>query len=121
MDAKLPEFPYERQAMAGEEMPDGLNMPDTLMYIGLRMLYNQYKSGTIGRDLATAEKRKLIKKYKYQMFLQEASERYVKNIKQTELARAEYRKERTLEAADKLVLALEGKILCQSEKTQTED
>lgn len=110
---KLMQFPYEKVAMAGGEMPDGLAMPDCLMFLGLRFLYSQYKSGTIGRETATAEKRKLISKYKYQMFLQEASERYVKQIHQTEDARAEYRKDRTLEAADRLVMALEGKSVCQ--------
>lgn len=121
MEQKLQEFPYEKLAMSGAEMPDDLNMPDALMYIGLRMLYHQYKTGLINREIATSEKRKLIKKYKYQTFLQEASDRCVEIIKQTELARAEYRKEKTLDAADRLVLAIEGRSVCQLEETQKKD
>lgn len=121
MEQKLQEFPYERLAMSGAEMPDDLDMPNALMYIGLRTLYHQYRTGLISRDLATSEKRKLIKKYNYQLFLQEASDRCVEIIKQTELARAKYRKERTLDSADKLVLAIEGRNVCQLEETQTKD
>ena len=33
---------WEKDAMAGLEMPDGLSYPDQILYLELRMLYNQY-------------------------------------------------------------------------------
>ena len=35
-------FPWEREAMQGAEMPDGLSMYDQMAYISLRTLYHDY-------------------------------------------------------------------------------
>ena len=55
-------LPWEKDAMAGLEMPDGLSYPDQILYLGLRMLYRQYYQKVIDRETAKKEKKKLIEK-----------------------------------------------------------
>ena len=50
-------LPWEKDAMAGLEMPDGLSYPDQILYLELRMLYHQYYQKIIGRETATKEKK----------------------------------------------------------------
>lgn len=51
-------FPYEREAMNGNEMPNGLEYPDQVLYLCFRKLYAQLRQGIIGRDTAVLEKKK---------------------------------------------------------------
>lgn len=102
------EFPFERIAMVGGEMPDGLSFEDQTMFLNLRSLYWQYKKGIIGRDVATREKKKLIERYKNNLFMSSVLDHNIKVRNATEAAKAKYRKERTIENADILVNCLEG-------------
>ena len=45
------------------EMPDGLCLPEQLLFQSLRSLYYQYSQGFIKREQATAEKKRLIEAY----------------------------------------------------------
>lgn len=101
-------FPYERQAASGDEMPSGLDYPEQVAYLCFRMLYTQLRMGIIDRDTAVREKRKLLREYEQYKFLDSLSKERWLQIKETEIARAEYRKCRTLENADKLLFAIEG-------------
>lgn len=108
----MPEFayPYERAAMHGEEMPDGLDMADQLAFLCLRQLYSQKQNGVIDRETGSREKAKLI----YQRDLWEkkfairekAVQRSVEMIRDVEHAASAYAKERTLENGDKMYRAL---------------
>ena len=40
-------FPYERQAMNGEELPIGLEDPDQVLLLELRMMYDELKRGIV--------------------------------------------------------------------------
>ena len=102
-------FPYERQAMNGEEIPNGLEYPDQVLFLELRMLYDQLRKGIVTRETATAEKKKLLDNYRIYKFNDQMGKEWVEAIKKTEIARAAYRKERTLENADRLLLAIEGR------------
>lgn len=102
-------LPYEKAAMAGDEMPDGLCYPDQILFLLLRSLYDQVRRKIISRDTAIAEKKKLLDEYRVYQFNEQMGKEWVEQIKLTEAARAEYRKSRTLEAADKLVFLLEGR------------
>lgn len=42
-------LPWEKDAMAGLEMPDGLSYPDQILYLELRILYHQYFQKVIDR------------------------------------------------------------------------
>ena len=105
---KLIELPYERIAMAGGEMPDGLEWFDRTLFLQLRMLYHQFKSGLVDRETASREKRKLLSDRDFQIFQDNFTKDIAKKIVETDAARSEYRKNRTLENADAIILAFEG-------------
>ena len=101
-------FPYERQARDGEEMPNGLEYPDQVLYLCFRMLYEQLRMGIVDRDTAIREKKKLLKEYESYKFVDQMGKQWVETIKKTEMARSAYRKNRTLENADSLLIAFDG-------------
>lgn len=88
----LPELPYERIAMAGGEMPDGLTSADQQLFIELRLLYDTFKRKVITREIAQKEKQKLLRNYQVNLIMQDfVRQWYSQNIK-TESARQAYRK-----------------------------
>lgn len=111
-------FPYERQAANGDEMPGGLDYPDKLTYLCFRMLYAQLRMGIIDRKTAIREKRKIMREYEQYKYTEQQGKRWVETIRQTELARSAYRKNRTLENADKLLFAIDGGDYRKKEGTQ---
>ena len=98
----------ERKASNGEEMPEGLDYPDMVTYLCFRMLYAQLWKGDIDRETAVREKRKILREYDAYKLVEQMGKQWVDVIKNTELARSEYRKHRTLENADKLLIAIDG-------------
>lgn len=108
-ESKLLELPYEKIAMSGGEVPKGLEYPDQILFLELRILYDSYKRKLIDRDTATREKVELLRTYEAHKIVDKMGKEWVEQIKKTETARANYRKERTLENADLLVLAIEGR------------
>lgn len=107
-ESKLLELPYEKIAMAGGEMPKGLEYPDQILFLELRLLYDSYKRKLIDRDTATREKVELLRTYEANKIGENAVKECAKQIKNTELARAAYRKNKTIENADRLLICLEG-------------
>ena len=101
-------LPWEQKAIRGEELPDGLEYPDQVLFLSLRMLYDQKRKGIIDRDTAVAEKKKLLDEYRIYKFRDELEKYWVEQIRLTELARAEYRKNPTVENGMKLVTLIEG-------------
>ena len=108
MESKLLELPYEKEAMAGNEMPKGLEYPDQILFLELRLLYDSYKRKLIDRETATREKVELLRTYESHKIADRMGKEWVDQIKRTELARSAYRKEKTIQNADKLVSFLEG-------------
>ena len=53
----------ERTAAKGEAMPDGLNQPEQLLFISLRTLYMEFRSGLITKEQAALEKQKLLEEH----------------------------------------------------------
>ena len=102
---------WEKDAMAGNEMPDGLSYPDQILYLELRMLYHQYYQKVIDRDTATKEKKKLLDEYRVNQFRDELWKKLADTIRMTELARADYRKNPCNENAIKLIEIIEGRNL----------
>ena len=107
-DTKLLELPYEKIAMVGGEMPKGMDYPDQILFLELRLLYDSYKKKLIDREGATREKVQLLKVYEAHKIVEGLGKQRVDQIKRTELARATYRKDKTIENADKLVATIEG-------------
>ena len=104
-------LPWEKDAMAGLEMPNGLSYPDQILYLELRILYNQYFQKVINRETATKEKKKLLDEYRIYKFQYELGNQCVETIRLTELARADYRKNPCHENAMKLIEIIEGRKL----------
>ena len=107
-DTKLLELPYEKIAMSGGEMPSGMEYPDQILFMELRLLYESYKRKVIDRETATREKVELLRTYEAHKIVDEMGKEWVDQIKRTELARATYRKDKTIENADKLLACVEG-------------
>ncbi len=102
-------FPWERNAMNGEEIPDNCTgYPNHVLYLELRNLYSQLRQGIIDRPTGIREKKRLLEEYRVYSFREKMGKQWVDVIKKTDLARCEYRKNRTLENADKLVCTIEG-------------
>jgi len=101
---------YERAAMRGDPMPDGLSAPDQWMYRCLVLLYDSAKRGIIDRETGRADKGRLA----YQRDLLERKFRIGEDLvthsaqmfKAVESAANAYVKERTLENADRLYEAI---------------
>ena len=104
-------LPWEKDAMAGLEIPDGLSYPDQILDLSLRMLYRQYYQKIIDRETATKEKKKLLDEYKIYQFREELEKQWVEIIRLTELARDDYRKNPCHENAMKLIDIIEGRKL----------
>ena len=102
-------LPWENAAIRGDEMPDGLEYPDQILFLQLRMLYAQKRQGIIDRDTAIREKKKLLDEYKLYQFRDSMEKEWVEIIKLTEMARAEFRKDPTVENGMKLVQIIEGR------------
>ena len=102
----------ERAAMRGEPMPVGIDWRGVTEWIAFTALYRDYRAGHIDRQTASDYKAKLVAALNgadgFLTFEKKcwvsAGERY----KATEAAKTEYRKNRTLENADKLVAVLDG-------------
>lgn len=105
---KLPQFEYERQAMNGDEMPEGLRFAGQHYYLGLRMLYHQYKQGVIDREKASREKRRLLRQYEYDLMWEEIADGFIQQRNDSETARADYRKNPCHENAIKIIESIEG-------------
>jgi hypothetical protein len=74
----------------------------------LRLLYDSYKRKLIDRETATQEKIELLRIYEAHKIVDKMGKEWVDQIKRTELARATYRKEKTIENADRLIACIEG-------------
>lgn len=53
----------EQMAANNEEMPDDLSMPEQLLFLTLRTLYQNFRSGAVNRDRAKREKSRIYVAY----------------------------------------------------------
>lgn len=104
-------LPWEKDAMAGREVPDELSWADKDLYLRLRMLYNQYYGKVIDRETAMSEKKKFLKDWECCKFWESMMQKCVETVKQSEIARAEYRKNPCHENAMRIIDIIEGKLL----------
>ena len=56
----MTEFTFEREAMQGNFLPQGLDIADSCLYVALKNLYAMYQNKLISRKDATEEKRRLV-------------------------------------------------------------
>lgn len=105
-------WPWEKLAIAGAEMPDGLSLEDQLAYLSMRIIYRDFRAGVTDKTKAAAEKRKIFMEWRKRTEAREAADRmtdqHIRLWREGELAREKYRKERSLEAADMMLRVMEG-------------
>lgn len=105
-------FEFEVSAARGDPMPDGLSQPDQLLYNALAILYARYRSGFITRERAAQDKGKLLYEWERNRTRLESTDRLAKwhadLMRNIEAAQNEYRKNPSIEAADKLSKTLDG-------------
>lgn len=99
----------EKLAMKGEPMPDGMDYPEQVLFQSLSLLYARYREKHISRDDAKAEKTKLLDEYKAYCQNWKMADEWCEIIRLTELARAEFRKDPTVDNAWKLIRIIEGR------------
>lgn len=98
--------------MRGEEMPDGLSLPDQLAYTALRNIYHAYRNKIISRRTATAEKNKI--RYQHNTlvntlaFQDKMCSHHVRVTKETEGAKNNFRKNPTVENGMRLCDVMDG-------------
>lgn len=110
-DRKIPEgYTFWREPMSqrGDEMPDSIPPSDKIIYLELRNLYGAVRNKIITRKTAVMEKKLLLVDYRAYQFQDEMREKWVSVIKKTEFARAEFRKNPSVERGWDLVDAIEG-------------
>ena len=107
-------FPFERKAANGEPMPDGLSLVDQCAFYFLQTMYQGLRTGTKTREQATEEKGRMAYQYYKEKRTMEhwhrMGDHWSEIIRQTEAAQNAYRKSRTLENADRLSAALDGRL-----------
>lgn len=104
----------ERLAMRGEPMPEGLSLTDQRFFQSLSLLYARYRAGFIDRAAGSREKGQILYQRDLEGRQREMDDKLIRH--HVELTRAiegaqnAYRKERTLENADRLSAALDGRL-----------
>ena len=102
----MTEFTFEREAMQGKPLPQGLDIADSCLYVALKNLYAMYRNKLISRKDATEEKRRLIYNWTTDKakieFLNRESETLRDKIGDVS---EEYKNNPCIETADKLYAA----------------
>lgn len=106
------EFPFERAAMRGDPMPDGLRLYEQSAFQALRHLYAMYHRKAISRDDAAREKDQIRFQYDRAKADFETNRKnilaHAKLWKEIESAANRFGRERTLENAEAFVQAVYG-------------
>ena len=104
----------ERIAMYGGPMPDGLNLTDQWFFQSISLLYERYRAGFINREKEKKENGQIVYRRDKEMRQRECGNKlinhHVEQTKCIEAAQNAYRKNRTLENADALSAALDGRL-----------
>lgn len=105
-------FPWEREAMRGAEMPDGLPLYDQMAYLSLRALYRDYYEKRLDRATASAEKRRIAGAWQRARDTAESQRKMAlfsaRVFKDTEAAKAAVRKDPSPENAIRLCNVMDG-------------
>lgn len=101
-------FPWENKAKRCEPMPDGLKQSEQLAYQSIALLAARYRLGGLSDEQAIKDRKKIDQRY----LIDAANEGYIQWTvdlrKRIEIAQSNYRRERTVEAADVLSDVLDG-------------
>lgn len=100
-------FDLEKQAMNGEPLPKGLDLADSLLYLGLKRIYADYKSGIISRKEGSKIKETLVYNHaKAKSELEFISRQALELNERIKSEKQNYENNRTIENADALYCAI---------------
>ena len=106
------DFPFEREAAAGAPVPEGLSLADRMAYTELRNLYWGFNAGSLDRERAGADKRRLRFAWeqakKAEAFERKLTDYHVRLIRASEQAVIRCRKNPAAENALYLCDVLDG-------------
>lgn len=102
------EYPFERAAMRGDPMPEGLTGAEQILFSGLSLLYARVHMKLMDRDAAKREKVKLVQFYESIRFDCDLWKRMTLLWKELEGPMTRYQQSRTLEQADRCMEILYG-------------
>lgn len=118
-------YPWEREAIQGAEMPDGLCLEEQLAYMALRHLSAAFRLKMVDQATATREKQKIFgecrQRLEYREFSRKLDAYHVELINSTEGARSDCLKNPTPENFRRLVLVMDGIIRPIETKEETKD
>lgn len=105
-------FPWEHSARRGDEMPEGLSLPDQMAYTAMRNVYWSFSRKIINRDAAAAEKQRIRREYEqrkteWDFWVELAKHQYSVNMA-TEAAKTACRKDPTPENVNFLIDVMDG-------------
>ena len=102
----MTEFTFEREAMQGNPLPQGLDIADSCLYVALKNLYAMYRNKLISRKDATEEKRRLVYNWTTDKSKIEFLNREAESLRdKISVASEDYKNNPCIEAADKLYAA----------------
>ena len=96
----------EDMAFRGEPMPDLRSQAQVLLFLHFRNLYDYAKRIQMAPEQGAREKHEILKSYELNKFLEDLQEQTNNMWKRVEVAAMEYRKNPSIENADKLLEAL---------------
>ena len=101
-------YSWEKDAKSGKPIPSGLCLTDQKAYMALQLLTARYKAGLVGVEQAQRERKEIDRAFVSDSGADAANAWVVGLRKRIEIAHAQYRKERTIEAADRLSDVIDG-------------
>lgn len=106
---KKTELPNERLALAGAPMPEGLEMPEQMLYQALASLYGRFRANLIDKESAAKEKQAIADAYHWYKKDFETSYAWIWILHNVEIAASACRKDPTPDNALALCEVLEGR------------
>lgn len=96
----------EDMAFRGEPMPELRSQAQVLLFLHFRNLYDYAKRIQMAPEQGAREKHEILKAYEINKFLEDLQEQTNNMWKRVEVTAMEYRKNPSIENADKLLEAL---------------
>lgn len=96
----------EDLAFRGEPMPELRSQAQVLLFLHFRNLYDYAKRIQMPPEQGTREKHEILRTYEINKFLEDLQEQTNQMWKRIDVSAMEYRKNPTIEAADKLMEAI---------------
>lgn len=106
---KKTELPNERLALAGAPMPEGLEMPEQMLYQALASLYGRFRANLIDKESAAKEKQEIADAYHWYKNDFETSYAWIWILHNVEIAVSACRKDPTPKNALALCEVLDGR------------